>query len=64
MSSAEAELVAASSIVQEVIFLRKFLDNLVSTFKQNGPTLIFADNETIETCIQCLLSCLIHPSDA
>ncbi len=31
-------------MVQEVIFLRKFLDNL--GFKQNGPTPIFADNET------------------
>ena len=44
LSSAEAEFIAASSMVQEVIFLRKFLDNL--GFKQNGPTPIFADNET------------------
>jgi hypothetical protein len=33
LSSAEAEFIAASSMVQEVIFLRKFLDNL--GFKQN-----------------------------
>jgi hypothetical protein len=31
-------------MVQEVIFLRKFLANL--GFQQNGPTPIFADNET------------------
>jgi hypothetical protein len=40
----EAEFSAASSMVQEVIFLRKFLDNL--DFKQNSPTPLFADNET------------------
>jgi hypothetical protein len=44
LSSAEAEFIAASSVVQEVIFLCKFLDNL--GFKQNRPTPIFADNET------------------
>ncbi len=44
LSSAEAEFIAASSMVQDVIFLRKFLDNL--GFKQNSPTPIFADNET------------------
>jgi hypothetical protein len=31
-------------MVQEVIFLRKFLHNL--GLKQDGPTPIFADNET------------------
>ncbi len=46
LSSAEAEFIAASSMVQEVIFLCKFLDNL--GFRQNGPTPIFADNETYE----------------
>jgi hypothetical protein len=44
LSSAEAEFIAASSMVQEVIFLCEFLDNLV--FEQNGSTLIFADHET------------------
>ena len=44
LSSAEAEFIAASSMVQEVIFLRKFLANL--GFKQPGPTPIYADNET------------------
>ncbi len=44
LSNAEAEFISASSMVQEVIFLRKFLANL--GFKQNGPTPIFVDNET------------------
>ena len=44
LSSAEAEFIAASSMVQEFIFLRKFLANL--GFKQPGPTPIYADNET------------------
>ena len=42
LSSAEAEFIAASSMVQEVILLRKILANL--GFQQNGPTPIFADN--------------------
>ena len=41
LSSAEAEFISASSMVQEVIFIRKFLDNL--GFKQNGPTPIFGN---------------------
>ncbi len=44
LSSVEAEFIADSSMVQEVIFLRKFFDNL--GLKQNSPTPIFADNET------------------
>jgi hypothetical protein len=40
LSSAEAECITARSMVQEVIFLCKFLDNL--GFKQNSPP---------ETCI-------------
>ena len=44
LSSAEAEFIAASFMVQEVIFLRKFLANL--GFKQTNPTPIYADNET------------------
>ena len=44
LSSAEAEFISASAIVQEVIYLRKFLDNL--GFPQKSPTPIFADNET------------------
>jgi hypothetical protein len=44
LSSAEAEFIAASSMVQEVIFLRKFLANL--GFEQTNPTPIYADNET------------------
>ncbi len=46
LSSAEAEFIAASSesMVQEVTFPRKFLDN--PGFKQNSPSPIFADNET------------------
>ena len=44
LSSAEAEFVAASSMVQEVIYVRKFLDNL--GFPQEKPTPIFEDNRT------------------
>ncbi len=43
-SRAEAELIASSSMVQEVIFPCNFLDNL--GFKQNGPAPVFADNKT------------------
>jgi hypothetical protein len=38
LSSAEAEFVAASSMVQEVIYVRKFLDNL--GFPQEKPIAI------------------------
>ena len=44
LSSAEAEFISASAMVQEVIFLRKFLGNL--GFPQTAPTPVFADNET------------------
>jgi hypothetical protein len=44
LSSAEAECSSASAMVQEVIFLRKFLGNL--GFSQTVPTPVFADNET------------------
>ncbi len=44
LSSAEAEFISASAMVQEVIFLRKFLENL--GFPQTAPTQVFADNET------------------
>ena len=44
LSTAEAEFISASAMVQEVIFLRKFLQNL--GFPQNGPTPVFADNQT------------------
>jgi len=44
LSTAEAEYISASSMVQEVIYLRKLLANL--GFPQTGPTVIFADNET------------------
>ena len=37
-------LVPSTSMIQEVIFLRKVLANL--GFKQPGPTPIYADNET------------------
>ncbi len=40
----EAEFISASFMVQEVIFLCKFLTNL--GFPQTAPTAIFADNET------------------
>ena len=44
LSTAEAEFVAASSMVQEVIYARKFLDNL--GFPQTAPTQVFEDNST------------------
>jgi hypothetical protein len=44
LSSAEAEFISASAMVQEVIYLRKFLSNL--GFPQTAPTPVFADNET------------------
>ena len=44
LSSAEAEFISASSMVQEVIFLSKFLTNL--GFPQTALTPVFADNET------------------
>ena len=44
MSSAEAEFVAASSLVQEVIYIRRLLENL--GFPQLEPTAILEDNRT------------------
>jgi hypothetical protein len=44
LSSAEAEFVAASAMVKEVIYIRKFLDNL--GFSQTKPTVIYEDNRT------------------
>ena len=44
LSSAEAEFVAASSMVQEVIYTRRFLENL--GFPQPEPTPVFEDNRT------------------
>jgi hypothetical protein len=42
LSKAEAEFIATSSMIQKVIFLFKFLDNL--GLKQNSPTLVFVDS--------------------
>ena len=44
LSSAEAEFMAASALVQEVIYARRLLENL--GFPQPGPTLIYEDNRT------------------
>ena len=44
LSTAEAEFVAASSMVQEVIYARRLLDRL--GFPQPNPTAIFEDNAT------------------
>ncbi len=44
LSSAEAEFISASAMVQEVIYFSKFLSNL--GFPQTMPTPVFADNET------------------
>ena len=44
LSSAEAEFVAASSMVQEVIYARRLLEKL--GFPQPEPTVIYEDNRT------------------
>ena len=44
LSSAEAEFISASSLVQEVIYVRQLLEKL--GFPQGEPTLIFEDNRT------------------
>jgi hypothetical protein len=44
LSSAEAEFVAASAMVQEVIYTRRFLENL--GFPQTHPTSVYEDNRT------------------
>ena len=44
LSSAEAEFVAASSLVHEVIYIRRLLENL--GFPQSEPTAILEDNRT------------------
>ena len=44
LSSAEAEFVAASSLVQEVIYTRRLLEKL--GFSQTEPTVIYEDNRT------------------
>ena len=44
LSSAEAEFISASAMVQKVIYLRKFLAYL--GYPQPDPTPVFADNET------------------
>ena len=43
-SSAEAEFVAASAMVQEVIYICRFLENL--EFPQKLPTVVYKDNRT------------------
>jgi hypothetical protein len=44
LSTAEAEFIAASSMVQEVIYTRRLLENL--GFPQSNSTQIFVDNIT------------------
>ena len=44
LSTAEAEFIAASSMVQEVIYARRLLERL--GFPQPDPTLIYEDNST------------------
>ena len=44
LSTAEAEFIAASSMVQEVIYARRLLEKL--GFPQTDPTPIFEDNST------------------
>ena len=44
LSSAEAEFVAASAMVQEVNYIRRFLENL--GFPQKLPAVVYEDNRT------------------
>ncbi len=44
LSTAEAEFIAVSSMVQEVIYFRRLLEKL--GFEQTDPTPIFEDNTT------------------
>ena len=44
LSTAEAEFVAASTMIQEVVYARHLLDRL--SFPQPDPTVIFEDNAT------------------
>ncbi len=44
LSTAEAEFIAASSMVQEVIYTRRLLEKL--GFQQSDPTQIYKDNTT------------------
>ncbi len=46
LSSAEAEFMAASSLVQEVIYIRRLLDRL--GFPQNNPTLLLEKTTVLE----------------
>jgi hypothetical protein len=48
LSSAEAEFMAASALVQKVIYARRLMENL--GFPQPAPTFIYEDNRT---CIAC-----------
>ena len=44
LSSAEAKFIAASALVQEVMYTRRLLENL--GFPQTDPTCIYEDNQT------------------
>jgi hypothetical protein len=48
LSSAEAEFISASSMVQEMIYVRRLLETL--GFPQSVPTPIYEDSRT---CIAC-----------
>ena len=47
LSSAEAEFVAASSMVQEVIYIQRLLEKL--GYPQTAPTSVFEDNRVCIT---------------
>ena len=44
LSTAEAEFIAASSMIQEIIYIRRLLEKL--GFSQNEPTPVYEDNLT------------------
>ena len=51
LSSAEAEFISASTVVQEVIYFCKFMANL--GYPQTASTAVFADNETCTAWSKC-----------
>ena len=60
LSTAEAEYIIASPMVQEVVYLRKLLANL--GFPQTGPTIIFANSETCSACLRASLAAVSAPN--
>ena len=47
LSTMEAELVAFSSVVQEAVWLKRFLDYLGVTNDASNPVLVYCDSEAV-----------------